>query len=66
MEYLECRDNKVIRLPYDFQKYMIDKNDPQLDEHGRLVPLLTNKTFKHQIEKDCEPLDGNSSLKDAK
>ncbi len=45
---------------------MIDLNDPQLDQHGNLVPLLTNKTFKHQIEKDCEPLDGNSSLKDAK
>ena len=45
---------------------MIDLNDPQLDELGNLVPLLTNQTFKDQIENDCRPEDGNSSLKDAK
>ena len=44
---------------------MIDLNDPQLDKDGELVPLLTNQTFKHQIEKDCRGI-GNSSLKDAK
>jgi hypothetical protein len=32
---------------------MIDFNDPQLDEHGQHLPLLTNQTFKDQIEKDC-------------
>ena len=45
---------------------MIDLNDPQLDQHGKLVPLLTNQTIKDQIEKDCIQVDGNSSLKDAK
>ena len=30
---------------------MIDLNDSQLDEHGQIVPLLTNQTFKEQIEK---------------
>ncbi len=45
---------------------MIDLNDPQLDEHGKNVPLLTNTTFKDHIEKDCIPEDGNSSLKDAR
>ncbi len=44
---------------------MIDLNDPQLDEHGKNAYLLTNQTFKHQIETDCRG-DGNSSLKDAK
>ncbi len=39
---------------------MIDLNDPQLDQHGKIVPLLTNITFKNQIEKGCP------SLKDAK
>ena len=45
---------------------MIDLNDPQLDDHGKHVHLLTNTTFKHQIEEDCIPSDGNSRLKDAK
>ena len=44
---------------------MIDLNDPQLDQHGNLVPLLTDKAFKDKIEKDC-PGDGYSGLKDAK
>ncbi len=39
---------------------MIDLNDPQLDQHGNIVPLLTNTTFKHQIEEECP------DLKDAK
>ena len=39
---------------------MIDLNDPQLDQHGNIVPLLTNTTFKDQIEKGCP------GLKDAK
>ena len=39
---------------------MIDLNDPQLDQHGKIVPLLTNITFKDQIEKRCP------GLKDAK
>ena len=39
---------------------MIDLNDPQLDQHGKIVPLLTNTTFKDQIEKGCP------GLKDAK
>ena len=33
---------------------MIDKNDPQFDKNGKIVPLLTNKLFKNQIEKDCQ------------
>ena len=45
---------------------MIDLNDPQLDEHGKNVPLLTDQTIKDKIEKDCIQVDGNSSLKDAK
>ena len=40
---------------------MIDLNDPQLNQHGEPAFLLTNKTFKDQIETgSC------SSLKDAK
>ncbi len=39
---------------------MIDLNDPQLDQHGKNVPLLTNITFKDQIEEECP------RLKDAK
>ena len=40
---------------------MIDLNDPQLDEHGKIIPLLTNQTFKHQIEKECPGLkDANN------
>ena len=39
---------------------MIDLNDPQLDQHGKIVPLLTNTTFKNHIEKGCP------GLKDAK
>jgi hypothetical protein len=40
---------------------MIDFNDPQLDQHGQRVPLLTNTTFKDQIETgSC------SGLKDGK
>jgi hypothetical protein len=39
---------------------MIDFNDPQLDQHGKIVPLLTNITFKNHIEKGCQ------DLKDAK
>ena len=44
---------------------MIDLNDPQLDEHGQHVPLLTNQTFKGQIEKDGKGY-GCPGLKDAK
>ncbi len=58
--YLECRDGDKIYLSDDFQKYMIDFNDPQLDQHGNIVPLLTNTTFKDQIETRCP------DLKDAK
>ena len=35
---------------------MIDLNDPQLDQHGKIVPLLTNITFKDHIEKGCPGL----------
>ena len=44
--YLECKDDYWIYISDDFQKYLIDKNDPQLDEHGKIVNLLTNNTFK--------------------
>ena len=39
---------------------MIDLNDPQLDENGKHLLLLTNKSFKNQIETKCRV------LKDAK
>ena len=41
---------------------MIDLNDHQLDKNGKNIPLLTNQTFKDQIEKDRSCQD----LKDAK
>ena len=44
---------------------MIDLNDPQLNKDGKLVPLLTNQTFKDRIEEYCRGI-GNSSLKYAK
>ena len=41
-KYLECRDDNMIYLSDDFQKYMIDLNDPQLDQNGKKVLLLSN------------------------
>ena len=41
----------------DFQKYMIDLNDPQTNQDGSINYLLTNKTFKNQIESgECRDL----------
>ena len=41
----------------DFQKYMIDLNDPQTNQDGSINYLLTNKTFKDQIESgECRNL----------
>ena len=46
---------------------MIDLNDAQLNEHGKLVSLLTNTTFKDKIEKEKDHQGyGCPGLKDAK
>ena len=46
---------------------MIDLNDAQLNKHGQLVYLLTNKTFKDEIEQEKDDQGyGCPGLKDAK
>ena len=46
---------------------MIDLNDAQLNKHGQLVYLLTDKTFKDEIEQEKDDQGyGCPGLKDAK
>ncbi len=46
---------------------MIDMNDHQLDKNGKNVTLLTNDTFKDQIQREKDDQGyGCPGLKDAK
>lgn len=45
----------MIHLSDDFQKYMIDLNDVQINKNGP-VPLSNNKAYKENLENKCPQL----------
>ena len=52
VKFLELANgnNNAMHISNDFQKYMIDLNDIQINKNGP-VPLSTNLTYKDYIEK---------------